>query len=105
MNSETQFGVYYDGQASSKPTAQYMCLDEARRHKKAGTGTFINHGKDIRLHQKRAPECDRTKLRDNSPKVHDESCVMGPETMEANADGMLWAVVMTSAWKPAVCRI
>jgi hypothetical protein len=49
------------------------------------------------------PRCESLILqkRDDMPKVDDESCRMGPNVSEANADGKNWAMALVAGWKPS----
>lgn len=57
-----EIGVYYDGQSSKSAPAYFMDIETARSHKRTGTGHFINHGKAIRISQRKSPEVPDNRL-------------------------------------------
>jgi hypothetical protein len=47
----------------------------------------------------------RLASKDDVPKTDDESCRMGANVIENNADDKFWAKILTSAWNPNLSEV
>lgn len=58
--SNDQVGIYYENQPLEETPAFIWSRDIARQHKKDGSAYFVDHGKKMRLVQKRELKAEAT---------------------------------------------